>query len=63
MQIAEIAERGKGNTTTLFSDRKGTVVKSFGKFGKENGELNNPVGVTVDDKERIVVSGEIIGFR
>ena len=38
-------------------------MESFGKFGKENGELNNPVGVTVDDKERIVVSGEIIGFR
>ena len=34
----------------------GTVVKSFGKFGKEKGELINPVYVTVDDEERIVVT-------
>ena len=34
----------------------GTVVKSFGKFGKEKGELSNPVDVTVDDVERIVVT-------
>ena len=34
----------------------GTVVKSFGKFGKEKGELGNPVDVTVDDVERIVVT-------
>ena len=34
----------------------GTVVKSFGKFGKEKGELTNPVYVTVDDEERIVVT-------
>ena len=34
----------------------GTVVKSFGKFGKEKGELGNPVDVTVDDVERIIVT-------
>ena len=34
----------------------GTVVKSFGKFGEEKGELTNPVYVTVDDEERIVVT-------
>ena len=33
----------------------GTVVKSFGKIGEEKGELTNPVYVTVDDEERIVV--------
>ena len=39
-----------------FNFQTGTVVKSFGKFGAEKGELNNPVDVTVDDKERIVVT-------
>ena len=39
-----------------FNFQTGTVVKSFGKFGEEKGELNNPVDVTVDDKERIVVT-------
>ena len=39
-----------------FNLQTGTVVKSFGKFGEEKGELNNPVDVTVDDKERIVVT-------
>ena len=34
----------------------GTVVKSFGKIGEEKGELTNPVYVTVDDEERIVVT-------
>ena len=34
----------------------GTVVKSFGKFGEEKGELTNPVYVTMDDEERIVVT-------
>ena len=34
----------------------GTVVKSFGKFGKEKGELGNPVDVTVDDEGRVVVT-------
>ena len=34
----------------------GTVVKSFGKFGEEKGELNIPVDVVVDDKERIVIT-------
>ena len=33
-----------------------TVVKSFGKFGEEKGELTNPVYVTMDDEERIVVT-------
>ena len=39
-----------------FNFQTGTVVKSFGKFGEEKGEVNNPVDVTVDDKERIVVT-------
>ena len=39
-----------------FNFQTGTVVKSFGKFGEEKGELNNPVDVNVDDKERIVVT-------
>ena len=39
-----------------FNFQTGTVVKSFGKFGEEKGELNNPVDVTVDDKERIVIT-------
>ena len=34
----------------------GTVVKSFGKFGKEKGKLGNPVDVTVDDEGRVVVT-------
>ena len=34
----------------------GTVVKSFGKIGEEKGELTNPVYVTLDDEERIVVT-------
>ena len=34
----------------------GTVVKSFGKKGREKGEFGNPVNVTVDNKERIVVT-------
>ena len=34
----------------------GTIVKSFGKFGQEKGELGNPVDVTVDDVERIIVT-------
>ena len=34
----------------------GTVVKSFGKFGKGKGELNNPVDVTVNDEGSIVVT-------
>ena len=39
-----------------FNFQTGTVVKNFGKFGEEKGELNNPVDVTVDDKEGIVVT-------
>ena len=39
-----------------FNFQTGTVVKSFGEFGEGKGELNNPVDVTVDDKERIVVT-------
>ena len=34
----------------------GTVVKSFGKFGKGKGELSDPVDVTVNDEGRIVVT-------
>ena len=34
----------------------GTVVKSFGKFGKGKGELSRPIDVTVNDEERIVVT-------
>ena len=34
----------------------GTVVKSFGKRGREKGEFGRPLDVTVDDKERIVVT-------
>ena len=34
----------------------GTVVKSFGKLGKGKGELSNPIDVTVNDEERIVVT-------
>ena len=34
----------------------GTVVKSFGKFGKGKGELSNPVDVTVNDEGSIVVT-------
>ena len=36
----------------------GTVVKSFGKEGRQKGEFGGPVDVTVDDEERI---NEIIG--
>ena len=34
----------------------GTVVKSFGKFGKGKGELSNPIDVTVNDEGRVVVT-------
>ena len=34
----------------------GTVVKSFGKFGKGKGELSNPIDVTVNDEGSIVVT-------
>ena len=34
----------------------GTVVKSFGKEGRQKGEFGGPVDVTVDDEERIVVT-------
>ena len=34
----------------------GTVVKSFGKEGREKGEFGGPVDVTVDDEERVVVT-------
>ena len=34
----------------------GTIVKSFGKFGKGKGELSNPIDVTVNDEERVVVT-------
>ena len=34
----------------------GTVTKSYGKKGKEKGEFGRPINVTVDDKERIVVT-------
>ena len=34
----------------------GTVVKSFGKEGREKGEFGGPVDVTLDDEERIVVT-------
>ena len=40
-----------------FNFQTGTVVKSFGKFGEEKGELNNPVDVTVDDKGSLVLHG------
>ena len=31
-------------------------MKSFGKKGREKGEFGNPMNVTVDNKERIVVT-------
>ena len=34
----------------------GTVVKSFGKEGRQKGELSNPVDVTVNDEGHIVVT-------
>ena len=34
----------------------GTIVKSFGKFGKGKGELSNPIDVTVNDEGSIVVT-------
>ena len=34
----------------------GTVVKSFGKEGRQKGEFTEPRDVTVDDEERIVVT-------
>ena len=34
----------------------GTVVKSFGKFGKGKGELSNPIDVTVNDEGSLVVT-------
>ena len=34
----------------------GTVVKSFGKEGREKGEFGGPVDVTLDDEERVVVT-------
>ena len=34
----------------------GTIVKSFGKFGKGKGELSNPIDVTVNDEGSLVVT-------
>ena len=34
----------------------GTIVKSFGKFGKGKGELSDPIDVTVNDEGHIVVT-------
>ena len=31
-------------------------MKSFGKEGREKGEFDRPIDVTVDDDERIVVT-------
>ena len=45
-----------GHRIQRLNIQTGTVVKSFGKQGREKGEFVAPTDVTVDDKERIVVT-------
>ena len=50
-----IADNGN-NRIQRINIQTGTVVKSFGKKGRQKGEFGNPIDVTVDNKERIVVT-------
>ena len=45
-----------GHRIQRLNIQTGTVVKSFGELGREKGEFIAPTDVTVDDKERIVVT-------
>ena len=45
-----------GNRIQRLNIQTGTVVKSFGKQGREKGEFVDPTDDTVDDEERVVVT-------